>query len=59
MVKSMQWPVQNRSKKLKKDIQANRKEWEMEILRDNDEMHFISIELKIPVRDFYTKVLFS
>jgi Uma2 family endonuclease len=35
------------------------KKWEMEILKDNDELHFISIDLKIPVRDLYAKVLFS
>lgn len=35
------------------------KKWEMEILKDNDELHFTSIDLKILVRDLYVKVLFS
>ncbi len=35
------------------------KKWEMEILKDNDELHFISIDLKIPVGDLYAKVIFS
>lgn len=35
------------------------KKWEMEILKDNDELHFTSIDLKIPVGDLYVKVLFS
>lgn len=33
--------------------------WEMEILKDNDELHFISIDLKVPVKDLYAKVLFT
>ena len=35
------------------------KKWEMEILKDNDELYFISIDLKIPVKDLYAKVLFT
>lgn len=35
------------------------KKWEMEILKENDELHFISIDLKIPVGDLYAKVIFS
>ncbi len=35
------------------------KKWEMEILNDNDELHFISIDLKIPVRDLYAKILLT
>ena len=35
------------------------KKWEMEILKDNDELHCISIDLKIPVGDLYAKVIFS
>ncbi len=35
------------------------KKWEMEILKDHDELHFISIDLKIPVRDLYAKVSFA
>ncbi len=34
------------------------KKWEMEILKDDDELHFTSIDLKIPVKDFYAKVIF-
>jgi Uma2 family endonuclease len=33
--------------------------WEMEILKDNDELHFISIDLKVPVKDLYAKVSFT
>ncbi|KOR27878.1 hypothetical protein TI05_18065, partial [Achromatium sp. WMS3] len=35
------------------------KKWEMEILTDNDEVNFISINLTIPVKDLYVKVLFT
>lgn len=35
------------------------RKWEMEILKNNDELHFISIDLKIPVKDLYAKVLFA
>ena len=35
------------------------KKWEMEILKENDELHFISIDLKIPVKNLYAKVSFS
>ena len=35
------------------------KKWEMEILKDNDELHFHSVDLTIPVGDLYVKVLFS
>ncbi|WP_446008732.1 Uma2 family endonuclease [Candidatus Electrothrix sp.] len=35
------------------------KKWEIEILKENDELYFLSLDLKIPVRDLYAKVLFS
>lgn len=35
------------------------KKWEMEILKDSDELHFTSIDLKIPVKDLYAKVSFT
>jgi Uma2 family endonuclease len=33
--------------------------WEMEILKENHELHFTSIDLKIPVIDLYAKVVFT
>lgn len=33
--------------------------WEVEILNENDELHFVSIDLEIPVHEFYRKVLLS
>ncbi|MCI5114754.1 MAG: Uma2 family endonuclease [Candidatus Electrothrix sp. AW2] len=35
------------------------KKWEMEILKEDNELHFMSIDLKVPVRCLYVKVFFT